>query len=420
MKQKLLSFLLLLTTLGFATPKTKNTTIPSIGIMMSGNLYGQQVIFNIRIKNTGEETLTNIYVTEVDPVSGISFSFSPIASLEPGQEILNLQAYKISPFPCFDQSQVKVHATPSSSATEITDLSSDINGTGTDGYTGSYYNDGPTNSYYSNYLYGTQEGLYEDSNNNNIVDVGDVVNYVYQVYSDTGTFGEITDNNAIIINPQFNGSYSTIGIHYITEEDVQLGYVYNSSGIIGYGPCDVGIGIQDASYCACPNPNGANVVTPLTSLLPNQISGNVKFNNNNDNCATGLNFPNRRVSTTDGNYTYSSYTNTNGDYHILIPNVYTYTTSAMSSLNANFASNPGSVTVTSNGSGNDYNNTDFCISSSANYTDLAVSMYYVNQAMPGITVTYNLHFSNQGSTLLNGSIQLTFDNGKLTFSSALR
>ena len=153
-------------------------------------------------------------------------------------------------------------------------------------------------------------------------------------------------------------------------------------------------------------------------MLPNRISGTVKFNTNNDNCATGSAFTNKRVSTTDGTYTYTSYSNTTGDYHILIPNVGNYTTNALTNLNANFSSNPASVIVTSSGSGVDYNNTDFCIGSATNYTDLSVNMFNTNQAIPGTIATYAITYSNNGSTALSGSIQVTYDNGKLTLASA--
>jgi hypothetical protein len=89
----------------------------------------------------------------------------------------------------------------------------------------------------------------------------------------------------------------------------------------------------------------------------------------------------------------------------------------LSNLNANFTSTPLSIDITSSGTGIDYNNTNFCISSAANYTDLNVNMFNINQAIPGNVATYRITYRNDGSTSLNGSIQLTYDNGKLTFST---
>lgn len=419
MKQKLLLFILLTISLGFANSKTKATANPAIGITMYGYNNGFQIDFFISIKNTGEETLTNIYVTDINPFIGTQFNFLPIESLAPGEEVTNLQAYRVQNISCFDQSQFMVHATAASSIDEITDLSSDPYGYDPNGLPGDYYNDFTTNTFFFNYIAGTQYANYVDSNNNSIVDVGDVVGYSYSIYSNNGTSGSFYDDNAIITNPFFmNGSGQSTGIHYITQEDVNLGYVYNHSYIIGDGPCDNGGNFSDSTPCSCPNPDGANIITPLTSDLPNQIAGNLRFNTNNDNCATGLNFPNKRVSTTDGTYTYSTYTNSAGDFHILIPNTGTYTTTALSSLNSNFSSTPPSTTTNSSGSGTIFYNGGFCINSAANYTDLTVHMFNINQAIPGNVATYRIYYYNNGSTNLNGSIQLTYNNSKVTLAGA--
>ncbi len=420
MKQKLLLLAILSFTIGFAHPKTTATNNPSIGIMMTAMNVGNAVFFTISIKNTGEETLTNIYVTDENPnpTNGILFNFLTIDSLAPGEEVTNLQANKFGAF-CYDESQVKVHATAASSIPEITDLSSDPMGYDQNSLPGSYYNDFKTLSYFYSAVYGYQDALYVDANNNSIVDVGDAVTYLYTVYSNSGMPMIISDNNAIIQNAelQYSGA-STTGIHYITAAEAALGYVYNNSYIMGTGPCDLGTTFSDTTYCLCPNPDNANIITPLTTDLPNQISGKVKFNSANDNCTTGLNFPYRRVNTTDGTYTYSSYTNNAGDYHILIPNTGSYSTAALTNLNANFTSNPAAVAATSSGTGVDYNNTNFCISSATNYTDLYVNMFNVNQAIPGNVATYRIYYHNNGSTNLNGSIQLTYNNAKLTLAGA--
>lgn len=417
MKQKLLLLLLLPLTIANATPKAKAITNPLIGVMMAANWNsGNMINFSIKIKNTGDEVLNNIYFTG-DP--NIDFNGYFLPTLAPGEEITDINVFKYGgPF-CFDLSQIMVHATPTSSSNEITDLSSDPNGYDINNLPGSYYNDIQTFSSFTNNIYAYQDGIYQDLNNNSIIDVGDVINYTYYFYSQFPVEGQIYDNNAIIADPSFYNvtTWNTTGIHYITQAEATLGYVYNSSSISTLGPCDYSY-INDYSPCSCPNPSGANIITPLTSDLPNRISGTAKFNVNNDNCATGLSFPNRRITTTDGTFNYSTFTNASGGYHILIPNAGNYTTSALANLNANFSSTPPSVTVTSSGSGVDYNNTDFCIGSATNYTDVSVNMFNINQAIPGNAATYRITYVNDGSTNLNGSIELTFDNGKLSFGSA--
>jgi hypothetical protein len=419
MKKKILFLFLLSFAVVTAKPKEKITINPAIGLLMISYNQGDHILFEFKIKNIGEETLTNIYLTEAPNTSPINYQFNPITSLAPGQEITGLYGTKIWTS-CSDESQTIVHAT-TSIATEITDLSADPNGyQNNNGQFGDYYSNNPTITNYIgiNDFSGNQQGVYIDQNQNSIIDVGDVVNYIYNYH-----YGILHDDNAIIIGNYWTQyGYVAQGIHYLTQSDLNTGYVYNNSyaeinvGNPG-GPCFFSFNqtLDNANPCFCPNPNNANIITSLTSYLPNQISGKVKFNANNDNCATGLNFPNRRVYTTDGSNYYSSYTNTNGDYHILIPNVGSFNTSALANLNPNFNSNPTSINITSSGNGVNYNNTDFCISSTTNYTDLSVNMFNINQAIPGNTSIYRIYYSNFGSTNLTGTIVLSFDNSKLTF-----
>ena len=147
MKQKLLFLFLLSFSIVLAKPNEKKTTAnPSIGILMSANNFGSAIFYTIKIKNIGEETLTNVFVT--DPTNSIQFNFSTIATLEPGQEITNLEGSKFGFGFCYDQSQVMVHATASSTTMEISDLSSDPTAFDNNGLPGTYYNDLMTTSSY--------------------------------------------------------------------------------------------------------------------------------------------------------------------------------------------------------------------------------------------------------------------------------
>lgn len=416
MKQTLLILLLFPFYLISATPKVNPPTGPSIGLIMQQIFsFGNLANFRFTIKNTGDEVLTNIYVTNLSPNSSfVNIYTNPttvtvIASLAPGEE--NTTTFTgDKPFNCFDQSQVMVHAT-TLAATEITDLSSDS----------SYYSDNPTYSMTYPSAYGSQQGTYNDANNNSIVDVGDVINYTYSVNSFDFVTGIITDSNALITGSYFSGTnYFTIGIHYITQAEVDLGYVYNASSYFIQDGCGNAFSgsFYDESQCSCPNPNNANVVTPITSALPNRISGTVKYNLNNDNCATAITAPSRRINTADtNNNTYSSYTDATGAYHILIPNSGSYTTTALSSLGVNYSSTPASVAVTSSGAGQDYNNSNFCISSSNGFADLSVGMYSVSNAVPGSLAGYTIYYYNNGMVPITGSIKLNFNNAFMTFNN---
>jgi hypothetical protein len=413
--KKTVLFFLFIFSISLAKPVEKPNANPAIGLIMTGFFQSNgQVEFQFRIKNYGEETLTNIYVTNLNPNSfNVNIFTNPsnitaIASLSPGQEDI-ITFYGNKPAFCFDASQTIVHATTATN-TEITDLSDD----------NSFYENDYTFSQYYPSEFGDQDGIYQDLNGNNIVDVGDSVNYTYTVYSGEPGMITIFDNNAIIANPTGFGSFQTTGVHYLTNQDITLGYVYNTSYFTNDASCFPGLEFPflDNSPCSgCPNPNNANIITKLTSLLPNSISGNVKFNANNDACATGINYPSRRITTTSGSYSYSSYTNTLGNYSILIPNSGTYNTNANENLNANLNSNPSSISVVSSGENQNYN-ANFCISSTTNYADLSVVLLPIDQARPGFATNYKIGFVNRGSTNLNGTIVLNYENGKMSFTSS--
>jgi hypothetical protein len=417
MKQKLLFLLLLTFTIGFAKPKEKVVSGPSIGLLMHGEFIDFTTIaFEFSIKNTGDETLTNIQISPNTATGSISFDFISIPDLAPGEEITGLQGYKYGQ--CFDLCQTYISATTLSNV-EVTDLSADpYNG-------GNYYSNTNSYSYYYTYVNAFADGVYQDLNNNSLVDVGDAINYSYTVTSyDFLSNVDIIDNNATVtsITPWDNNQVTAIGIHYITQAEIDYGYVYNNPLVLATSTCNtISMGFQDVSYCNCPNPNFAPIITPLTSLAPHTLSGNIKFNNNNDDCATGINFPYRRVDTSDGSYNYATYTNNNGDYHFIIPNASgNYTTTAVTNLNANFVASPSAMVtnVLSSGTAIDYNNNNFCISATTSYSDLSVMVYNTSQAIPGNNASYIIYFQNNGTTNLNGSIQLTYNDGKLVFTNA--
>lgn len=410
----------------FLFANTKNTTTgPSIALRMQSQLdYNNSSIhFTFSIKNTGNETLTNIYITnelysqytDVNIYnSNGSIPLVPIASLAPGQED-TVSFYGDKIFNCpGDYSQTEVHA-KTALGTEIIDLSS---------WRSNYDNDDQGTSTEINEIYNIScFATYQDSNNNNIVDIGDVVNYFYDIFG--ANFYDFTfllnDTNAIISNPNINSNslYSS-GIHYITQSDIDLGYVANYPYLVQTSACGFYYGYPLNFSCDnCPTPLNCSdcIVTKITDLFPNRISGNVKFNSNNNNCATGVNYPNRLVKTATATETYGSFTNANGNYNIYIPNSGSFDTNVLNGLGSGVSSSPINVIQDSSGENITYTE-NFCISSSTNLSDLSVDLIPIDHAQPGFDSNYRLHYVNNGTTSLNGSIQLTFNNGKLSFVSA--
>ncbi len=419
MKQKILLLLFFSLNL-FAGNADKTVLGPSIGLKMTGMFMDSNMIyFNFVIKNNGDQTLTNIHVENLIDNSSmldILYNYPPatmIATLAPGEEdYFSYYAYKFSPF-CYDQSQAKVFATAPGNV-EVTDLSDPYD----------YYTDNPTISVFIPDVTYQITHEYHDHNSNSIVDVGDTVGYTYVVNAPFVPFFEISDENVTIDLTTGNGMEQLIanGIHNITQADVDVGYVFNGFNIYASAECGIGFNGNDSPHCAdCPVASFP-VIYPytvnLTDLLPNRISGQVKYDSNSDNCAPGTGFRDRRVVANDGTNLFATFTNGNGNYQIYIPNVGTYDTNATTSLNASFSSNPASVSIASSGEDVDYNNTDFCIGSATGFANLSIALVPLDHPRPGFSSHYRLYFWNNGSTALSGEMTMVFDQSKASFGSS--
>jgi uncharacterized repeat protein (TIGR01451 family) len=412
------------------------TTHPAIGVILQGQYTsGFYVDYMFQIKNKGDEALTDIYVTGL-PVNNTAYtSYSNlnivnqqnggiplvhIASLSPGQE--DTFTFRGSGQQlCFSQNQAMVIGT-TGSGTKIADIS--------DRY--DYYGNYPTQTVFSPIMDFSCDGSYQDLNNNSILDVGDVVNYTYQYnYGSVGEQFTLIDPNVIIANPNGNPfqNWTTTGIHTLTQYDIDLGYVTNSPTVtFPQLPCpsngpNSSINFNDPTPCInCPTPinclgtNNNCIITRISALLPNLISGTVKFNTNNNNCTTGIGYPSKLVTTTSGANTYGSFTNASGNYSLYIPNSGSFSTNATANLGTGLSSNPTNVTQVSSGENMNYP-ASFCISSTTNVNDLSVVLIPIDHARPGFSSYYRLHYENNGTTSLNGSVKVTYNNSKLTLGT---
>ena len=420
--KKLYFLVLLVCYNAFAKPfsETKTVAGPAIGLQLIG-LPGISINFMIKIKNIGDQPLTNIYVESVDVgFGGINIqSAQPRISLEPGEE--NVLNFTGSKYPihgrCTDISYVKVYATTPDN-TVITDFSSPNN----------YYSNNETFMpvyYFTEFTVGN---TYQDDNSNGVVDLGDTVRYTYSAtYYDLMPYAvpfTLTDPNVTLSNPNGNSQipgWSSTGVHYITQNEINIGYVFSSPRLQFENSCgDPQFRLLNPCYL-CPSPyNCSNcIITRLTLSQPNLLSGMVRFKaSGNANCNTGLDFNLRKITTTDGINTYESFTDYNGSYSIIIPNTGTFITSALNNLGSNFSSDPVSINTTSSGSSMQYNNINFCISSATNYSDVNVGILPLATARPGFETSYRIIYQNYGSTNSNGNINLSFDPTKMTFVSA--
>ncbi|MDH7444819.1 DUF7619 domain-containing protein [Aquimarina sp. 2201CG14-23] len=149
----------------------------------------------------------------------------------------------------------------------------------------------------------------------------------------------------------------------------------------------------------------------------NVISGTVRYDTNNDDCASGSPMSNMTISATINNNVYSSITDDNGAYTISIPKEGTCEVSLSSELPESMT-NPANQIVNFAG----FRNTemlDFCINPTA-ISDLKVYFIPVASARPGFTTTYYLYVQNNGDQIDNGTVELEFDDQKVELISTVQ
>ncbi len=171
----------------------------------------------------------------------------------------------------------------------------------------------------------------------------------------------------------------------------------------------------------------ANYIKPLNvnsycSFIPagayNTIQGEVKIDVNTNGCDNNdprLQTLPIRITDTSGNMVVK-YTNNNGEYyHYPYKGIYTITPYFPYQY---FNITPNPAVVTFDTANSIINTADFCVTPSGVYNDLAISFLPAGPARPGFNTTYQLACKNRGTTTLSGTMQVNFDNAKMTFVSS--
>lgn len=427
MKKQLLLLIILVYNAVFAKDTNSTDDLPPIRIVMFYSyqynplIQSYEHIVKVKVKNFSEETLTNIQIFSNSPE--VDFSVPFIDELAPNEESELMQStLYFNNYDCTIYFQSIVYATTSSNE-ELTDYSGTVTNFNDPNYINSYLLDDYVLLEFQDYFTtGLQTSSYQDLNNNGIVDVGDAIYYNYYAETFFNSSYEVIyiyDDNAEVTFE--NGV--PMGVHYITQAEINFGYVYNNAFGEGYTACG---NIDDINYYGnncpeCPNPNNARMVTQITESPSHKITGNVKFNFNNNSCSTGLNFPRRAIEATTSTLSYKTFTDVFGNYTINIPNINeSYIQTALQNLDSNFTSNPVTRTINTieNPTTINYNNNNYCISVDNNFNDVSLVLFNINEVNPGFAANYRLYFQNNGSTLMNGTITLTFDSTKLQFNNS--
>lgn len=206
-------------------------------------------------------------------------------------------------------------------------------------------------------------------------------------------------NNTITANPTITVSGLT-QLQSVCVDDAES--VYINSLVNAQLP---GQNVSISSFCG---------FTPAGNY--NTIEGNVRFDlgmNGCNNLDSTMSYV--KIDITDGAQSGTTFTNYSGNYKF-------FSQSASNILTTDFPGTWFSVSPpahTVNFAG--YGNTaiaDFCTSANGIHPDLDVVLLPISDARPGFDASYRLIYTNKGNQELSGTINLSFDAGRISFLNA--
>lgn len=150
----------------------------------------------------------------------------------------------------------------------------------------------------------------------------------------------------------------------------------------------------------------------------NTISGNIKFDQENNGCDSSDNaVANVRVDINDGTTVGTTFTNEFGNYTFYTPaGNFGLTASVEASTLFNFTPTTANVNF-SNSNGN-MAAPNFCVTANGIHQNVSVIISPVIYARPGLNATYKLIFTNHGNQTLSGYVAINFNDDVMNFVSA--
>ncbi len=147
----------------------------------------------------------------------------------------------------------------------------------------------------------------------------------------------------------------------------------------------------------------------------NIISGRVRLDTNTDGCdANDLQLPNFLVVAEGANDSFATFTQANGVFEMT-----TLEGNYQIEINYDFANyllaNPTSHNADFTTLGNTDSDNDFCIEAMQTIDDLSIILLPLNEARPGFNSRYQVVFKNNGTSPIDGTINVQFDGTKLTY-----
>jgi hypothetical protein len=194
--------------------------------------------------------------------------------------------------------------------------------------------------------------------------------------------------------------FNNPNLKYICADDNLVPDIQNMISMFGYTNCHVN------SYCSF-SPGGTFYT----------IQGNNRFDLNNNGCDTGdANVPNLKLSFSDNGTNANLFPDATGSYHY---DVQASTQTVIPTLeNPNYFNiTPTTITVSFPQTTSPFTQ-DFCLSPNGTHNDLEIMLIPVSVARPGFNTQYKIIYKNKGTTIQNGTINLSFNDAVLDFISA--
>lgn len=150
----------------------------------------------------------------------------------------------------------------------------------------------------------------------------------------------------------------------------------------------------------------------------NQISGTILFDFDSNGCNTGdYSGSNLQVVATSNTNTYTTYTDEQGNYSLLVgAEEYTIVIDQTLLLGV-FQSNPSSVVQNFEDGGNEAE-LNFCLEAITMLNDVTVTLLPLQEPRPGFEAKYIISYSNQGTFIESGEITFNFDNESVFYVDA--
>ena len=189
-------------------------------------------------------------------------------------------------------------------------------------------------------------------------------------------------------------------IQYICADENQFSYYQNIVNNYGITNCNIN------SYCSF-TPGGVFYA----------IQGNSKLDSDFNGCnSDDSTFTNIKFNITNGTTSGTIIANSSGNYSIPVQEG-SYSITPIIENPSYFTISPPTFQVAFP-SQNSPLNQNFCVTPNGTHNDLEINIIPVIAARPGFDATYKLIYKNKGTSILNGSIELTFDDEKSDFVSA--